>query len=68
VRVYSILIGAAPTADSREQPWWPQLQEISMVPPASLQYCCNNCHLQVRSSCKAGWAHFFVFAITALCN
>ena len=30
--------GAAPAAASRAQPAWPQLQEISIVSPASLQY------------------------------
>ena len=30
--------GTDPTADSREQPAWPQLQEISVVPAASSQY------------------------------
>jgi hypothetical protein len=36
--IYSAAAGGDPTAASMAQPAWPQLQEISMVFPASLQY------------------------------
>ena len=44
------------------QPAWPQLQEISVVSPASSQYVLQYLSPLSTVQLQAGWAHFFVLS------
>src|ERR1700722_14682688 len=59
-RFYPSLTGTDPTASSRAQPAWPQLQESSIVPLASLQYWLQYLLFSGTEQVQAGWAHFFL--------